>query len=80
MQEFVEVIFRSERTGYFLNSKDGLLEDNGFMVVNQKGETKIPGIFAAGDILWKNFKQITTATSDGTIASLSAKEYISKKF
>lgn len=55
-----------------------LLDDSGFLTVNKNGETSIPGIYAAGDILTKTFKQITTAVSDGTNAALSAKEYILK--
>ena len=39
-------------------------------------ETKIPGIFAAGDIIKKDIYQIITAASDGSIAALSAKKYI----
>lgn len=56
-----------------------LLEDDGFLIVNEKGETKIPGVFASGDILDVPFKQVTTAVSGGTISALSAKEYILKE-
>lgn len=39
-------------------------------------ETSIPGIFAAGDLRDKPFRQITTAVADGTIAALSAQKYL----
>ena len=39
-------------------------------------ETMIPGIFIAGDLRTKPFKQITTAVSDGTVAALSAQKYL----
>lgn len=39
-------------------------------------ETKIPGVFIAGDLRSKPFKQITTAVSDGTVAALSAQKYL----
>ena len=55
-----------------------ILEENGFILTNKKAETKIPGVFASGDILEKEFKQVTTAVAEGTIAALSAKEYILK--
>lgn len=42
-------------------------------------QTNIEGVFAAGDSLAKRFRQITTAVSDGTIAALSALDYIHKK-
>ena len=39
-------------------------------------ETKIPGIFAAGDIRVKDLRQVVTATGDGSIAAESAIKYI----
>ena len=39
-------------------------------------ETKIPGVFIAGDLRSKPYKQITTAVSDGTVAALSAQKYL----
>jgi len=38
--------------------------------------TNIPGVFAAGDCVSKRYRQITTAVADGTIAALSASEYV----
>ncbi len=40
------------------------------------GETNIPGVFAAGDIVNKTFRQITGAVSEGTNAALSIKKYL----
>jgi len=37
--------------------------------------TPIPGLFVAGDVRSKKFRQITTAVADGTIAALSAQKY-----
>ena len=39
-------------------------------------ETIMPGLFAAGDVRSKSFRQIVTAVSDGAIAANSAKHYI----
>jgi thioredoxin reductase (NADPH) len=39
-------------------------------------ETNIPGVFVAGDVRSKKYRQITTAVSDGTIAALQAEKYI----
>ena len=39
-------------------------------------ETKIPGIFAAGDVREKMLRQIVTATGDGSIAAQSAQHYV----
>jgi thioredoxin reductase (NADPH) len=38
--------------------------------------TNIAGVFAAGDVRSKKFRQITTAVSDGTIAALNAIEFL----
>ncbi|GAA5414911.1 NAD(P)/FAD-dependent oxidoreductase [Ureaplasma ceti] len=47
-----------------------------FLKVDSAMKTNIKGIFAAGDITSKNIRQISTAINDGTIAALSACEYI----
>ncbi len=53
-----------------------LKKENGFIKVNENMETEIPGLYSAGDVNKKSFRQISTAISDGTIAALSAKKYI----
>lgn len=50
---------------------------NGEIVTDQCMATNVPGVFAAGDTREKRFRQITTAVADGTIAALSAMEYLS---
>ncbi len=52
------------------------LDDQGYIIAGQGMETDIPGVYAAGDVIQKQFRQITTAVSDGTIAALSAEQYI----
>ncbi|CAM9095933.1 NAD(P)/FAD-dependent oxidoreductase [Mycoplasma todarodis] len=47
----------------------GITDETGFIKVNQNMETSVKGIYAAGDIIVKQIRQITTATSDGTIAA-----------
>jgi thioredoxin reductase (NADPH) len=54
-------------TGFLQNKV--LLNDWGYIVTNDRMETSIPGIFAAGDVREKDIRQITTAVSDGTIAA-----------
>ncbi len=47
------------------------LED-GFIPVNEKMETELSGVYAAGDIRVKQVRQISTAVADGTIAAINA--------
>lgn len=63
----------------FLQGKCIALNERNEIVTNEKLETNIPGVFAAGDALQKRFRQITTAVSDGTIAALYALEYINQQ-
>ncbi|MFO1444546.1 thioredoxin-disulfide reductase [Bacillus sp. Bva_UNVM-123] len=54
----------------------GITNENGYIETNENMETKVPGIFAAGDIREKLLRQIVTATGDGSIAAQSAQHYI----
>jgi thioredoxin reductase (NADPH) len=51
-------------------------DNNGFIVVNEKMETNIPGIFACGDVIKKSLYQIITAASEGMIAAFFAEKYL----
>ncbi len=46
------------------------------IIVDADMKTNIPGVFAAGDCIVKKYRQVTTAVADGTIAALSAMEYL----
>ena len=51
-------------------------DEGGYIITDQNMQTSIPGLFAAGDVRAKPFRQIVTATSDGAIAANAAKEMI----
>ncbi len=55
---------------------DKLDMDKGYLISDELMHTKIPGVFAAGDVTVKKYRQITTAMGDGTIAALEAEKYI----
>lgn len=46
--------------------------ENGYILVNDKMETRIDGVYAAGDIRVKQVRQVATAVADGTIAAINA--------
>ena len=52
------------------------LDEEGYIVTDADCATLAHGIFAAGDCCRKRVRQLTTATSDGTVAALSAVEYL----
>ena len=52
------------------------LDEDGYFLTDNECKTSCPGIFAAGDACRKNVRQLTTAVADGTVAALSAVEYL----
>ncbi|MDF2613305.1 MAG: FAD-dependent pyridine nucleotide-disulfide oxidoreductase [Clostridia bacterium] len=55
------------------------LNNEGYILTDANMETNIKGVYAAGDVREKVFRQITTAVADGTIAALAAEKYIADK-
>jgi len=66
--------------GYIPNTefiKDKVMLNKwGEIEVTSDMSTNIEGVFAAGDSIQKRFRQVTTAVADGTIAALSASEFL----
>ena len=54
----------------------GITDKWGYIEADDKLETKLPGVFAAGDVRVKNVRQIVTATSDGAVAVQSFLKYL----
>jgi alkyl hydroperoxide reductase subunit F len=52
------------------------LSKHGEIVVDMKGQTSLPGVFAAGDVTTTPFKQIVIAAGDGAKAALSAFDHL----
>ena len=50
----------------------------GYVLTNEKMETNIPGVFAAGDVRDKFLKQVATAVGDGAIAGYAAEKYLAE--
>jgi thioredoxin reductase (NADPH) len=52
------------------------LTPQGYVLTDESMATPVPGLFVAGDIRHKRFRQITTAVADGTVAALAAQAYL----
>ncbi len=59
----------------FLEKTDIKLED-GYIIVNEKGETNIPGVYASGDVIKKDIYQLINAASEGAESVIN----ITKKY
>jgi thioredoxin reductase (NADPH) len=52
------------------------LDEDGYVLAKEDMSTNVPGVFSAGDLNQKRYRQLTTAMSDGTIAALACERYI----
>jgi len=53
------------------------LDKAGFIKTNDRMETKIPGVFATGDIRLNSARQAITAAGDGATAAINAEKFLS---
>lgn len=54
----------------------GITDEHGWMVTDNRMRTKVPGIFAIGDVRQHQLQQITTAVGDGGIAGQEVFSYL----
>lgn len=55
------------------------INDRGEIIVDSDLKTNVKGVFAAGDVITKKYRQVTTAVSDGTVAALGVLDYLNTK-
>ncbi len=65
------------KTKMFENQVD--IDKWGYIKAGETTETNVEGVFVAGDVREKLFRQLTTANADGTVAALMAERYIVNK-
>lgn len=53
-----------------------ILDEHGYVIVDDNMATKIPGIYSAGDVTNKKLRQVVTATNDGAIAANALAKYL----
>lgn len=52
------------------------LDDGGYVIADDRCETAIPGLYAAGDVRAKYLRQVVTAVADGALAAEGAAEFL----
>jgi len=52
------------------------VDTRGFIMTNEKQETSLAGVFAAGDICAGNIRQVVTACAQGAVAAINVYRYI----
>ncbi len=70
-------VYIGREPGTELFGKSITLDRYGYIITDEDMRTDIDGVFAAGDVRAKRYRQIVTAVSDGAAAALSAERYIS---
>lgn len=55
-----------------------VLDERGYVIAGEDGVTSAPGLFAAGDVRTKPFRQVVTAAADGASCIWSVETYLTK--
>ncbi|MFA5056414.1 MAG: thioredoxin-disulfide reductase [Dehalococcoidia bacterium] len=53
------------------------MDKEGFIITDERMETQVKGVFAAGDIRKNSSRQVITAAGDGATAAISAEKFLS---
>ncbi|PKO10978.1 MAG: thioredoxin-disulfide reductase [Chloroflexi bacterium HGW-Chloroflexi-2] len=55
------------------------MDGNGYLQVDSKMQTAIPGVYAAGEVMDASFKQVVTSAGWGAAAAIQATKYLESK-
>ncbi len=70
--------FAGERSASKFLSPLNIETNKNFIVVDEAMMTNVPGLFAAGDVVYKKLRQAITAASDGAVATSGIISYLNK--
>ncbi len=55
------------------------MEEGGYLVTDELGQTSVTGVYAAGDVRKKQVRQMVVACAEGCMAALSAERYLRRR-
>ncbi len=61
-------------TGLFAGQLD--MDENGYLIVDERMRTKVPGVYAAGEVADPIFRQVITSAGMGAAAAIQANHFI----
>ena len=61
-------------TGLFVDQLE--LDDNGYLIVDKHMQTKVPGVYAAGEVADPHFRQVITSAGMGAAAAIQANHFL----
>ena len=70
--------FTGRRTTGMFEGSLRMEDKTGYIYTNEKMETNIPGVWAAGDVRVTPLRQVVTACADGAVAAVQCEKYVSR--